>query len=191
MNVNYCLLEQVRHELQEADLLLFRRRGILGRLIATAGRSVYSHAAMLACWETEWFVLEVTGLYGGRAVSLQRYVRRVPGRIDVFRTNPNDRFGNFDRHGAVVKMRELLGCEYGYLGLLHAALLHLPVVRLFVRPELNDQTISKRPPFCSQAVAMACRLGGGIDPVPHLADRLTEPADLARTPFFQYMFTLL
>jgi hypothetical protein len=27
--------------------------------------------------------------------------------------------------------------------------------------------------------------------VPHLADRLTEPADLARSPFYQYAFTLV
>jgi len=27
--------------------------------------------------------------------------------------------------------------------------------------------------------------------VPHLADRLTEPADLARSPFYRYRFTLL
>jgi hypothetical protein len=37
---------------------------------------------------------------------------------------------------------------------------------------------------------MADRIGGGVDPVPHLADRLTEPADLARSPFFRYRFTL-
>jgi hypothetical protein len=38
---------------------------------------------------------------------------------------------------------------------------------------------------------MADRLGGGVDPVPHLADRLTEPADLARSPFYEYLFTLI
>ena len=31
---------------------------------------------------------------------------------------------------------------------------------------------------------------GGIDPVPNLADRLTEPADLSRSAFFRYQFTL-
>ncbi len=48
----------------------------------------------------------------------------------------------------------------------------------------------QRPPFCSHACAMADRLGGGVDPVKHLADRLTEPADLARSPFYRYRFTL-
>jgi hypothetical protein len=72
-----------------------------------------------------------------------------------------------------------------------AALLHLPLVRWFVKPELDDNAIDRRPPFCSQACAMADRQGGGVDPVKDLADRLTEPADLARSPFYQYRFTLL
>jgi hypothetical protein len=38
---------------------------------------------------------------------------------------------------------------------------------------------------------MADRLGGGVDPVENLPDRLTEPADLARSPFYRYRFTLL
>ena len=37
---------------------------------------------------------------------------------------------------------------------------------------------------------MAMR-AGGVDPVPNLADRLTEPGDLARSAFYEYRFTLL
>ena len=58
------------------------------------------------------------------------------------------------------------------------------------RPSLDDEQPSRRPPFCSEACAMADRVGGGVDPVPQLADRLTEPADLARSPFYRYRFTL-
>ena len=79
-------------------------------------------------------------------------------------------------------MRRLAGCDYGYAAVLAAAMLHLPAIRLAVRADVNDSAIDRRPPFCSQACAMADRLGGGVDPVPHLADRLTEPADLAPQP---------
>ena len=71
-----------------------------------------------------------------------------------------------------------------------AAMLHLPFIRMAVRAATEDDAIDRRPPFCSQACAMVDRVGGGVDPVPHLADRLTEPADLARSPFYQYTFTL-
>jgi hypothetical protein len=63
-------------------------------------------------------------------------------------------------------------------------------VRWFVRPETDDRACDARPPFCSHACAMADRIGGGVDPVPHLADRLTEPADLARSPLYEYRFSL-
>jgi len=85
----------------------------------------------------------------------------------------------------------LCGCQYGYAAVLGAALLHLPVTRWFIQPSTDDEAIERRPPFCSQACAMADRLGGGVDPVEHLADRLTEPADLARSPFYRYRFTLI
>jgi len=88
-------------------------------------------------------------------------------------------------------MRKLCGWNYGYAGLIAASFLHLPIVRWFVRPDMDDNAVDRRPPFCSQACAMADRLGGGVDPVPHLADRLTEPADLARSPFYRYRFTLI
>ncbi len=58
-----------------------------------------------------------------------------------------------------------------------------------VHPDEDDGEESNLPPFCSQAVSLACRRGG-VDPVPNLADRLTEPADLSRSPFFAYRFTL-
>ena len=49
----------------------------------------------------------------------------------------------------------------------------------------------ERPPFCSQACVASDRIGGGVDPVAHLADHMTLPADLARSPFYRYLFTLL
>lgn len=178
---------EVRAGIQDADLLLFRRRG----LIAIAGRGEHSHAAKAAWWGDELFCLEVREWHGGRAVTLESQVGRFPGRIDVYRANARQRWPEYDRTRASRFMRRLAGCDYGYAAVLAAALLHLPVVRLAMRAEVEDHAIDHRPPFCSHACAAADRVGGGVDPVPHLADRLTEPADLARSPFYQYQFTLL
>jgi hypothetical protein len=178
---------EARKEIRDADLLLFRRQG----LIAAAGRGEHSHAAKAGWWEDELFCLEVREWYGGRAVTLSSQVRRFPGRIDVYQANPEGRWAEYDRAGAARFMRRLAGCRYGYLGLCGVALLHLPLVRWMVRANVDDRDWDRRPPFCSHACAMADRLGGGVDPVPHLADRLTEPADLARSSFYQYRFTLL
>jgi hypothetical protein len=180
-------LAEAQQKIRDGDLLLFRRRGA----ISVAGRGEHCHAAKAAWWGDDLFCLEVQWLQGGRAVTLASQVEQYPGRIDVFQTNPRNRWPHYDRAGAVRFMRRLCGCNYGYLGLLTASFLHMPIVRWFIRPDMDDAAVERRPPFCSQACAMADRIGGGVDPVPHLADRLTEPADLARSPFYKYRFTLI
>jgi hypothetical protein len=198
-------LLDAQHDIRNADLLLFRRpRGFISRMITAAGRGIHSHAAKAAWWSCDLFCLEVRELKGGRAVTLDSQVRKFPGLIDVFRANAfalpemnkNEAARQcvtafYDRAGSVKMMRRLAGCDYGYVGVLHASLLHLPFVRLRVNPDLEDDAASKRPPFCSQACALTDRVGGGVDPVPNLSDRLTEPADLARSPFYKYICTLV
>ena len=176
----------VRHYIRDGDLLLFRRHG----LIAALGRGDHCHAAKAAWWGHDLFCLEVLQWFGGRAVTLSSQVSRYPGRYDVFQANPDNRWPNYDRNGVARYMRRLCGCRYGYGGVLEAGLLHLPLFRGLLRADLGGED-NRRPPFCSQACAMADRLGGGFDPVEHLPDRFTEPADLARSPFYRYRFTLL
>ena len=183
---NFVRLRDVASQLRDGDLLLFRRRG----LISIAGRGVHSHAAKLAWWDETPFCVEVREWHGGRAVTLASQVARNPGRIDVFRANPGGRWPEYDAAASSRYMRRLAGCDYGYASVVTAALLHLPIVRTFITAEVEDEASDRRPPFCSQACAVADRLAGGVDPVPHLADRLTEPADLARSPFYEYAFTL-
>ncbi len=179
-------LAEAQPQIADSDLLLFRRQG----LIALAGRGEHSHAAKAAWWGDDLFCVEVREWHGGRAVTLASQVEKYPGRIDVFQTNPANRWPEYDRTRSTTMMRQLAGCDYGYSAVLAAAMLHLPFIRMAVRADTEDRAIDHRPPFCSQACAMADRIAGGIDPVPYLADRLTEPADLARSPFYQYAFTL-
>ena len=176
-----------RSKIRDGDLLLSRpRRGRIGRLIAKAGRSEYSHAAMAAWWNGRLMCLETLQGRGGRAVLLSNLVRECPGQIDVYAVGATGE--PFDRAAAVEAMIEITGRPYGWWSLLLVALVHLPVVRLLVRPNTDD-TANGSLPFCSQAFAKACR-AGGVDPVPRLADRLTEPGDLARSALFRYRFTL-
>ncbi len=155
------------------------------------GRGQHSHAAKAAWWDDDLFCLEFRAIRGGRAVTLSSQVNRYPGRIDVFEANPEGRWPHYAPAAAARFMRRLTGQDYGWVNLLLVALLHTPVVRCLLSPGTEDDHVSARPPFCSQAVAMADRIGGGVDPVPLLADRLTEPADLARSPFYRYRFTLV
>lgn len=188
--VPYC---DARREIRDGDLLLFRPRGFVWRAIAVAGRSEYTHAAMAGWWSRRLMCVEMCSC-GGRAMLLSNIVRRWSGAIDVYRANASGTgkasgTRRFSRDAAVHAMIEITGRRYGWFNLFRAALLHLPLFRFLVAPDTDDAANSDWPPFCSQAVAMATR-AGGVDPVPNLADRLTEPGDLARSPFYRYRFTL-
>ena len=179
---------QARMEIDSGDLLLFRPRNWLWRAIAVAGRSEYTHAAMASREAGRIRVLQETS--GERHnLALSDLVKRWPGVIDVFKANAegNPRFAPWI---AVQAMQEIVKRDYGWGDLIRAALYHLPVVRFCLRPDTDDDEPTAGKPFCSQAISMACRRGG-VDPVPQLADRLTEPGDLARTTFFRYRFTLV
>ncbi|MEN6405523.1 MAG: hypothetical protein ABFC77_03530 [Thermoguttaceae bacterium] len=174
-----------RPRIRNADLLLFRPRNRMARAIAVAGRSEYVHAAMTGWWNGRLMCVEMTS-GGGRATLLSGLVQRWPGAIDLFQSNAVRR--RFSRTKTLEAMIAATGRDYGWGNLLCAAMLHLPMFRFLVSPSGDDSAASSWPPFCSQAIAAACR-SGGVDPVPNLADRLTEPGDLARSPFFAYQCT--
>jgi len=181
-------------QIRSADLLLFRPQwwALHSKLICVAGRTDYCHAGMVGWsrfYRTPNCLEMVAG--GGREIPLAQQVEWYPGLIDVYQANPENRWPKFDRVAAAAAMRRFVTRRYGWWNMLRVSLLHLPFVRLLVRPETDDQIESGRSPFCSHAVVLADRIAGGVDPVPHLADRMTEPGDLARSPFFKYAFTLV
>ncbi len=188
IELNRIPYDEARSRIKNADLLLFRPRGALWwRAIAVAGRSEYTHAGMAGWWGDRLMNVEMTS-GGGRAQLLSNLVERWPGVIDVYAANAVRR--RFSRERAVQAMIGITGKPYGKWNLFRASLYHMPFVRFMVSPDTNDVASGHWPPFCSQAASVAYRLGG-VDPVPNLTDRLTEPGDLARSPFFQYRFTLM
>jgi len=180
----------IRHNITDGDLLLFRSgAGAIGKLITTGGRSEYSHAAMAAWWNGRLMCLETVQFHGGRAVALSNLIREYPGRIDVFKIAHEYR-KKYNRKAAVLSMIEATARDYGWQALARASLVHLPIVRLFTHPMLAADDCSNGDlPYCSYAVARAMR-AGGIDPVLNLADKFTEPGDLARSVAFRKWETL-
>jgi len=187
--------EQVRLQIRTSDLLLFRGRGIMATLIGRAGRSPYTHAAKAIWWpdagseRANLMCVEMREFRGGRAVTLDSQVQRHPGRIDVFTLSAAVE-ALYNREEAAATMVAMCGHDYGYGSLWRAAWCHLVGVRLFARPNIDDAYLSGEPLFCSAACAVADRVGGGLDPVPTLADQWVEPADLARSAVWSYRFTL-
>lgn len=182
------IYDDVRSQIRSGDLLLFRpHKDPASLAIAAGGRSEYSHAALAAWWDETLMLLEMS-FGGGRAVTLSSQVELAPGCWDVFQTNPQ-RVKGFCKKKAVENMIRAMGTPYGWGNLWYLVWRKLPIVRLFARP-VSDDRQNGSPMICSQAVSRACRWAG-FDPVPELADSMTEPGDLARSPFFRYRFTLL
>lgn len=175
-----------------ADLVLFRAEATpVDMAIAGAGRSRYCHAAMLDYTDdSEWRMLETLQWHGGREVSLLDQVQRFPGHYDVFRPNPENRWPWFEPELAIAHMRTFVGRRYGWLHLVRLALGRLPLLSFVLPLDRWADVPDGQPPFCSEACA-AAYAAGGVDPVPLLSDRRTEPGDLARSLFFEYRFTLV
>ncbi len=187
--MNLQSYQEVRDQIQDGDLLLYRRPG----LIASIGRGIHSHAAAAAWWGDRLFVLEMLQFTGGRAVTLSSQVGQNPGRWDVYEANPDNRWPEYSREKSTRLMKTFCGAPYGWSSVLVAAARRLPLVRLLAKPNLDDVVdlvMDNRPQFCSEAKGAADKFGGGVDPVPNLANRLTEPTDLARSSFYRYKFTL-
>lgn len=172
-----------KHDLWNGDVLLVPRDG----LVSIAGRGSFAHAAMLVWWRGQPMVCEFREWHGARAVTLVSQVASQP--IDVFRVEP--RYHDAAERAADIMVRKL-GRHYAWHHIAAAALLHLPFVRIFARPDTDADPLeeSRLPEFCSEAIANAWHVASGVDPVPQLRHRYTEPNDLARTTFFRYRFSI-
>jgi len=167
--------------MRTADALLYRHgRDPIDIAIAHTGRGEWCHAAMYEQGKDGPHVCDVSFSGGGRR-SLFDDVRKYPGVIEWFEANPDDRWPHFDRERAIARMREFEGCTYGWWSIFRIALRHLPWINLFL-PIPPDDDYAKYPPVCSEAVSISYR-AGGVDPIPYLADRLSEPDDLAHSLF--------
>lgn len=189
--VTWAKYADVEGELQDGWIAQYRGYGYLSGLVQHGTGGCHSHSAMLCRVNGHVDVMELREFIGGRRQPLEGHVERWPGQIDVFSIN-RARFPEFNARGAVRYMRGLTARPYGYLGVSRLALRHVPLLWRFWPLVLQDYDVlaTRGAPFCSHAVCTACRVGGGVDPVPRKADHLVSPNDLTWSLLFQYEFTL-
>jgi len=175
--------EQNSHRVQIGDAMLWRRPG----LISWGGNGQHSHAGLvdIGIDTHEYECLEIREFHGGRRTPLIWQVWQYPGRIDVF-SPPLDLMG---RIRAATEMRKFVGVDYGWYSVVRAGMRHLPFVRWAIPGSVNDDMVRGWPPFCSEGLSEAYRLGPKLDPVKRRADCYTEPSDFASV--FEYQGTLV
>lgn len=210
--------EVARPMIKEADVLLFRHPERshcyslppVGWWIARYSGGIHSHVGV-ASWNRDRLkCIEFREWRGGRSVTLSSQVHQNPGRIDVFRAmscveipfvdycekkgheglNISSKQKNFTEQVALnitSEMDRLTGLPYGWDIIWKIAGSYLPFKRLAENNIKDDEPNSVF--VCSSAVAYAFRKNY-IDLVPYLADSSTKPADIARSPILQYLFTI-
>lgn len=200
---------KARPLIKTGDVLALRDTGCVARMIKMAGRSLHSHVEV-AYWVQD--SLETVGFCefaGGRSIAFETYVEKFPCRWDVFRLSDAVELKWFSdgvarqhimstrREAMAQILRKMTGQRYGWWSLWWAACRHLTPG--LVPAVVNDDDTLRYPPFCSQAIAMACReahrtiVDGQsitVDLVRWLPDWLTEPADLVRSPLLHYLFSI-
>jgi len=201
--MNPIKYDQAKELIKEGDILLFRGSGAIGFLIKRYTGGLHSHVALahkdgdiLECVEFREFM-------GGRSVSLKSQVDSSPLNIDVFRPVKSISYEEMDAEGntklieknyteetASAMTEDIIrwtGQPYGWSNIWKMFLRFIPGARLF-QQNINDDEVAKAK-VCSTAVTVALRRNF-MDPVPYLADDRVSPADLARSPILQYLFTI-
>jgi hypothetical protein len=172
-------------ELEVGDILLFRKRTLLGKCIAAWQGSQYCHAAMYG-GNNE--ILEMYSLKGGRIAFLDE-VSHEP--IDVFRAvQPLEQLSLDTRYAAALQMREIVKQWRYSIWAVCAAGVRMCVPRFLRRWLFGNSHEIVDAIHCSGAVSAAYRLVG-YDLFSKLTDWQTVPesfAKMAQTPFGSVIF---
>jgi len=174
---------EVRGEIRDGDVLLWKPTTLAGRLICWGTGQPYSHASM-AAWDPAGRLrnVEMIQWRGGCYEPLSQHVERYPGRCEVWRPKRP----LYNGQAAVVAMLWLLGRPYGWMDLLHIAAEKVMGIHHCRLDSDSPDTLR----FCSESIAYSLRVGAKIIACPGKADSQVSPGDLAASGFADYQFTL-
>lgn len=162
----------IRRQIRDGDILLFRGKSWLSRVIRRLTRSPYSHAAIVAWWNERLMVLEAVGK--GVVVSrMSIVVDHYSGKVELWTTD-----ADLARAEVIRAAQRLLGKRYSPYKLLRN------LARLVLGRPRHAEDDPEAPPedfVCSEFVSRVWR-AGGIDLVADSPDMYTKPSDIARSP---------
>ena len=168
----------VRDTIRTGDVLLFRGKSPLSRVIRWGSDSVYSHAGFTAWWDDRLLVFQSTGR-GAELVPASLAVSAYDGQVDLFRLQ-EPLLSRVDAPSLITRAVALLGRHYAKSALV--GLMWRMLRRRFRgRP---DATGEPHEVFCSQYVSY-CFRAQDLDLVPGTDDASTSPGDLANSPFLK------
>jgi hypothetical protein len=175
--VNNLRYEDVRSDIKDGDVLMYRGRNLPSRLIQWATGSRYSHSGLAAWWNGRLMVLEAVGK-GVVVTPLSANVRHYHGDVEWFTCV--EAIPESDRHRMIEFAQQELGKEYARWKAIKLGLRIL----LQKGEKQRDELRRARQLFCSQYVAEVYN-SVGKDLKKGVSDRFMSPADVASSPLLR------
>lgn len=188
--VTYSL---ARPLIRQADFLLWRyTKGVFGRLINRRAppETPYVHFGMAILSGYRGgpiHSVDIELFRGGQRRRLSHDVEQFSGKIDVWRIAKSHR--KWDADAVAAEMEQIIDNPYGWRTCIARYLRNVPWWP-FMTPIPDERLNGHIKPICSQAGAIACRIGSGRDPLPS-GEPVTLPWHFAQNDFANYQFTLI
>jgi hypothetical protein len=174
--------EDVRSQIKNGDVLMYRGRSLQSRIIMFITRSNYSHAGIAGWWNNRLMVMEAVGK-GVVATPMSLSVGKYDGRVEWFTSA--DEITDDERLQMIKFAQEELGKEYATW---KATKLGLKI--LFQRDkDARDKLRRERQLFCSYYVAQIYN-AIGRDLKRGVSDRFMTPRDIADSPMLRRVAVL-
>lgn len=174
-NVSY---QQIRHEIQTGDILLFRGSHWLSKVIERISGSPYSHVAFLTKWDGRIIAMQ-SDLRGVEVIPASMLVCRYEGQVEWWRLGEEHR-SKLDSRDFLNRALTLIGIKYGYLSLLGVAarmLLGLSVYKRFSHVRPSSLFCSSFVSYCYMNEDIVISAKAGVDGA--------SPADFAQSGIFE------
>lgn len=168
-------------EMTTCDILLYKGRSFMSRLIEWNTGSLYSHVSVVANARMNLAIESNTGSQSGvRALDLRKLQA---DEVDVYRVKPGQAF---KQEQVISYLVASLGSHYDYPGVIWLGLLKL----LRLKKQANKFQ-SEKDYFCSELVYEAFH-SAGLDIVPQISEAdITSPGDIARSPVLEKIKTVV
>ncbi len=172
----------VRSQVDDGDVILFRGTILLSRIIERVSHGDYSHCALAANWGERKMVLQAELVGGVQAVPMSVAVGTYKGRVDWFRIAPSHR-ARLDIASLMAEARADLGLGYAKEGMLKAA------EHFLFGAHISEDPNDPRALFCSQYVERCFRKAGLS--LSKDADAATSPTQISASTALEYMGTFV
>jgi hypothetical protein len=169
--------QSIRKQIRTGDILLFKGRRLLSKVIEGISRSPYSHVAFLTWWDGRVIALQ-SDLRGVEVIPASMLVCQYQGKVEWWRLADEHREG-FDERDFLDRALTLIGIRYGYFALIGVAirtLLGMSVVRRLSHVRPSTLFCSSFVSYCyeNEKIAINAKAGAGG----------TSPADFALSGVF-------